>query len=200
MVAGIFATVTGYVHPPLIFGFICGSIGSGLLFTLTQYSSSSAWIGYQVRSRALAGPRISAHARAVPRRHRGRLLPADLCRSSHLSVVFCWTDSLQVASQTVHKPGPDRERGGSVRTCGRRSRPGIVLKRSADCHLLPDARRLSLCRRRAGHLLESLQDRGRRHPRCVTLRRALARELTLARQASTTRASPPPAPRPSANS
>jgi len=48
IVSGIGITVTGRPMPFMIIGGVLGSIGIGLLYTLTIGSSSAAWIGYQV--------------------------------------------------------------------------------------------------------------------------------------------------------
>ncbi|QDS72672.1 hypothetical protein FKW77_002901 [Venturia effusa] len=51
IVSGVGITLTGYYLPFTFVGAVCGTIGSGLLYTLGVHSPSSQWIGYQ----ALAG-------------------------------------------------------------------------------------------------------------------------------------------------
>jgi MFS transporter, DHA2 family, glioxin efflux transporter len=71
IISGGLISALGHFVPFLIAGSALGTIGSGLLYTLSTTSSSSAWIGYQ----ALAGlgiglslqvPIISAQAVAAP--------------------------------------------------------------------------------------------------------------------------------------
>lgn len=65
VLAGIFVSKNGYFTIPAIVGMVIGTIGAGLISTLNQHSSSSAWIGFEILASAGIGMAIQQGFTAV---------------------------------------------------------------------------------------------------------------------------------------
>jgi len=65
VIAGIFVSKNGYFIVPAVIGMVIGTIGAGLLSTISQRTSSSMWIGYEILASAGIGMAIQQGFTAV---------------------------------------------------------------------------------------------------------------------------------------
>ncbi|KAL2072957.1 hypothetical protein VTL71DRAFT_10281 [Oculimacula yallundae] len=65
VLAGIFVSKNGYFTIPAIVGMVIGTIGAGLLSTISHRTSSSMWIGYEILASAGIGMAIQQGFTAV---------------------------------------------------------------------------------------------------------------------------------------
>ena len=84
MISGAVSQFLGHHLPLMLAGSILATIGSGLLFTLSQRSTKAEWIGYQVLAAIGAGLCRQMTFSAVP-----LMFPADDLATASALVAFC---------------------------------------------------------------------------------------------------------------
>ncbi|EKG11353.1 Major facilitator superfamily domain general substrate transporter [Macrophomina phaseolina MS6] len=118
VVSGAAITATGYFTPFIVFGAAITTVGSGLIYTLSEASPSSEWIGYQV----LAGIGIGLCFQAPIMAIQALADPEDVSASTAMVLFFQtmggafmvsgaqsgFTNTL-VKNLAIHAPGVDAQ-------------------------------------------------------------------------------------------